>query len=422
MEGTYHLRFLFFPCLFICSPWVHTPNDAYDIVAKNGETVHVKCIYNLSLGNIENIVWFHNENRLMIHDSSIENHITDRYYPVLPLEKSSATLKILDVRFGDAGVYSCMQYFKTGRSVKYHSKLQVTGSPIIEMTRKTWTEDESVFSMCCADTALKPEGATIVWSINGEIASSSSTFASRNSNEDSNYYTFCSNVTFLCNRFQNGKILQCSVLGGINSSTSVTLNILYAPRIKYKGTLPGRRQTVIAGNNKSVNISCILEGNPKPEVYLEKKISPNMWGKLPQEPFTTDSDDGILTMYTFTITLFSEQDTGNFRCIANNGIGPELSSTDIHVKFKSDVAVNIVILTSKQLYVGDTFSISCIAQGYPNPSVQLEKIMNEEQWVKLPIKPEISHQSPKFTSLSVLGMSGVIQAVSTDVLHTTTLE
>lgn len=64
--------------------------------------------------------------------------------------------------------------------------------------------------------------------------------------------------------------------------------------------------------------------------------------------------------------------------------------------YTGDVTVNIVILTSKQLYIGDTFSISCIAQGYPVPNVQLEKILNEEQWVKLPIKPGISHQAPKF--------------------------
>lgn len=63
----------------------------------------------------------------MIHGSSIENPITDKYYPILPLEKSSATLKILDVTFEDAGVYSCMQYFKTGRPVKYCSTLQVRG-------------------------------------------------------------------------------------------------------------------------------------------------------------------------------------------------------------------------------------------------------------------------------------------------------
>lgn len=108
-----------------------------------------------------------------------------------------------------------------------------------------------------------------------------------------------------------------------------------SPRIKYEETLTGRRQTIPADKNKSVNISCNLEGNPKPEVYLEKKISPNMWEKLAQEPFATDSDDGILTSYTFTMYLFSEQDTGYFTCIANNGIGSEISSTDIHVKFKS---------------------------------------------------------------------------------------
>lgn len=83
------------------------------------------------------------------------------------------------------------------------------------------TEDESVFSMCCTDSALYPNNTIIEWSIGDETVSSNSTFASRSSHESPSNYSLCSNVTFNSNRYHHGQLLKCSVIGGINSSGTI---------------------------------------------------------------------------------------------------------------------------------------------------------------------------------------------------------
>ncbi|KAJ8046960.1 Immunoglobulin superfamily member 10 [Holothuria leucospilota] len=396
MEKQFHLRFYGFTWFFLCVLIVNIPTRAYNIFAQSGETINVKCVIEAPVGSLTHIIWFHRRRELLIHSSSIEDDTTRRHYPVLPLENSIAILKIRNVTFQDAGVYSCVKYLKEGIPANHSTSLQVRSSPLIKMAINNATENEYVFSMCCADFALKPEDATISWSIGGETISNDSCLVLGRSPEYPNTYTFCSNVTLKSNRTHSGKLLECSLLGGINSSTRILLNILYSPRIKMEGILLKKRQTIFADKNDIVNISCILEGNPRPEVHLEKKVSSNMWTKLPVKPWTTESNDDTSIIYTFMMYLLSQEDTGTFRFIASNGVGPEIVSSHIHLKFKNAVTVNIVMLSPKNLFLEDNVYVSCIAQGTPYPEVHLQKLVNEDQWVKLSVEPEISYGNSFF--------------------------
>lgn len=105
-----------------------------------------------------------------------------------------------------------------------------------------------------------------------------------------------------------------------------------SPRVRLEGK---RRHVIFADKNERVKISCIGEGNPKPQVYLEKKISANMWAKLHVEPFTTEPSEDSCTIHIYTLGLFSNEDKGTFRCTAKNGVGSEVTSEDIRVEFKS---------------------------------------------------------------------------------------
>lgn len=93
------------------------------------------------------------------------------------------------------------------------------------MANKDATENESVFSMCCTDSALYPNSTVIEWSIGDETISPNFTFVLRSSHEASSYYSLCSNVTFKSNRYHHGQLLKCSVTDGINSS-GIILNII----------------------------------------------------------------------------------------------------------------------------------------------------------------------------------------------------
>ncbi|KAJ8046961.1 Cell adhesion molecule 3 [Holothuria leucospilota] len=343
----FFFRLFLFSCLFFSVIIVHTPTLAYNVVAQTGETVHVKCIYNAISKKLKYIVWLHNGNQLIVHDSSIQDDNTDRYYPILPLEKSSATLQIRNISFEDAGVYSCIIYFNRGKPAKYSTTLQVRGLPVIKMAITHATEDESVFSMCCTDSALYPNNTIIEWSVGDKTVSSNSTFASRSSHEAPSNYSLCSNVTFNSNRYHHGQLLKCSVIGGINSS-GIILNIMYSPSVKLEGK---RRHVIFADKNERVKISCIGEGNPKPQVYLEKKISANMWAKLHVEPFTTESNEDSCTIHIYTLGLFSKEDTGAFRCTAKNGVGSEVTSDDIRIEFKILQNVLQIILGNLPVFI-----------------------------------------------------------------------
>lgn len=91
-----------------------------------------------------------------------------------------------------------------------------------------------------------------------------------------------------------------------------------SPRVKLEGK---RRHVIFADKNEKVRLSCIGKGNPKPQVYLEKKISSSMWAKIHVIPLTAKSSEDTCTIHIYTLGLSSQDDTGTFRCAANNDIG-----------------------------------------------------------------------------------------------------
>ncbi|KAJ8047528.1 Muscle M-line assembly protein unc-89 [Holothuria leucospilota] len=146
---------------------------------------------------------------------------------------------------------------------------------------------------------------------------------------DVEYVTeMCSNITYQSQRWYNGKTLTCLVSNENNLNVSKTLHVLYGPSVVILNT----SWPTFMSEGDNVSIHCNTEGNPSPEVNLQRKTHGQDWETLQMKPISLYSTNTV-TRWWFVISDIHSSMMGHYRCIAFNDFGL--------VETKSEVLLNV---------------------------------------------------------------------------------
>ncbi|XP_068685505.1 hemicentin-1-like isoform X2 [Montipora foliosa] len=140
-----------------------------------------------------------------------------------------------------------------------------------------------------------------------------------------------------------------AALGALGSSASEVLEVV----VQYPPSLIARAQDyVVLEGDPDIELNCTVDGVPEPKVT---------WTKV-----NNGSDSDIL----FTGEVFelpsNRSNEGTYRCNASNGIGNDVNRTfSVVVNFKPENFTFKVESTNENICKGDTFNITCSAEGSP---------------------------------------------------------
>ncbi|KAJ8035200.1 hypothetical protein HOLleu_22345 [Holothuria leucospilota] len=152
---------------------------------------------------------------------------------------------------------------------------------------------------------------------------------------------YCSNgLEILASRYIHGENLTCLV-GNKHISASQVVNVLYPSTVK----ISTKSSLTIYDNDKGVSITCEANGNPQPQVLLQKKDKKGQWNVLEIGPMKSIKEKNIT--YTFYFGNASDDIKGMYRCIAFNDVGEAAMSETVEVEYynsKKNVSTILLIL------------------------------------------------------------------------------
>ncbi|KAJ8025819.1 hypothetical protein HOLleu_33479 [Holothuria leucospilota] len=139
---------------------------------------------------------------------------------------------------------------------------------------------------------------------------------------------YCSHgLEILASRYIHGKTLTCFV-GNKNISPSKVVNVLYPATVK----VSTKSSLTIYNNDKDAFIACEANGNPQPQVFLQRKDKNSQWNALQIGPMKSIEENNIT--WTFYIGNVSDDIKGIYRCIAFNDVGVAAVSKTVEVECK----------------------------------------------------------------------------------------
>ncbi|XP_068685516.1 uncharacterized protein [Montipora foliosa] len=145
----------------------------------------------------------------------------------------------------------------------------------------------------------------------------------------------------------NDYLLKVRAADGKESSSSVQIIVNYPPSL----TSRAQDQVVVEGGSP-IQLNCVADGEPKPNIT---------WTKV-----NNGSDDDILFTGENFVLPNNRSSEGTYRCSASNGIGKGINHTaTVVVNFKPENFMFKVESTNENICKGDTFNITCSAEGTP---------------------------------------------------------
>ncbi|KAJ8035197.1 Cell adhesion molecule 1 [Holothuria leucospilota] len=232
--------------------------------------------------------------------------------------------RVEDVKFYDAGDYSCIQYFRDKRVEKRMYTLQVTGVPRITSSKNEYTENDTILALCCIGIGLAGGRISLLWFIGTE----SLTPSNRTQMVDRiNAYEVevCSTIYFQSSRYFHDLPLVCLLPHPYNISTSRKMEVFYSPRVRMLMT----SHVIPVSKENDVKVMCLGEGNPQPIVKMQKKIDDIWWLSSIKPTFI--SRRGGNTTWLFRVNNTSSDMTGTYRCAAGNSLGEGYSTETIEI-------------------------------------------------------------------------------------------
>lgn len=267
------------------------------------------------------------------------------------MNKSSASLKIQNLGYGDAGNCTCLVFFTQGVPRPTSWFLHVQDLPVVSVSDNMPTENEQISALCCVDLA---SGSVTFPNIQWDLLPQNSFHFTSTSNrtvevKTQNVISLCSTFSFTTNRYQTS--VKCLIVNALNLSSSARFNVQYPAEVYLLKNTKIWNET----NNRPFAISCLTHGNPLPTVSLQMLIFEN-WITVFSKSSLVLSDT-TFSKVAFFIDNWHIEPSGVYRCIANNSIGPNATSRE--VSFGNPFGRSIVPSTSQ---VED---ISTIASKHP---------------------------------------------------------
>ncbi|XP_064466371.1 cell adhesion molecule Dscam1-like [Ornithodoros turicata] len=280
-----------------------------DLVA--GENFRLSC--NVQLGDPPfNIVWYHNDKRLLSHDSD-----------TLLQERSdySSTLIFKPLSVHHSGTYKCWVNNSAGSDTSgVHLTVNAAPAWVVEPTSQNVSEGSTALIHCNATGSPLPQ---IVWrKHNGDDV----TVISQNGR-----HQVYSNGTVLfrdLKRSDSG-MYTCEVSNGIgaNLKKTVLVSVYQTARVQ----ILRQNSSVVTGG--SANITCIATGDhPLTVVWMKNEQSIKSSSHLYDRVIVSDSSHEEQIVSSLLMKQVEPSDAGKYTCIARNRYGENEETFRLNVQ------------------------------------------------------------------------------------------
>ncbi|XP_067304106.1 neural cell adhesion molecule 1-like [Pseudorasbora parva] len=276
-------------------------------------------------------------------------------YEVKTHDESSSSLTVNNVQLGDSGIYSCVSENDLGTKKTTSYQLYVYEKLDFGET-KTYHEflvNQTITIPCVVSG--KPE-VEVYWLRNNRIV-----------NDDGR-----GNLKILPDRSLQIVGIQQEDRGiyiceGKIKGRPVTKDLQISVVVNEPPTvrIHQERKSVSAGPNTSVSISCLVKGEPTPNITW---IVPSTFDNS-RYKYNTDKSE-------LTISAVTRSDFGKYVCTATNKIGENTATFILDVSERPTID-----LDPNQLVIipGETGSVLCNATGHPAPTIQWVRKATQEK-------------------------------------------
>ncbi|KTF85092.1 hypothetical protein cypCar_00012330, partial [Cyprinus carpio] len=303
-------------------------------------------------------------------------------------QQQGGDLQINLAKESDAGTYKCVASNKVGKSealarVSIRSPLSVKVSPQVEVK----AVGSAVEFTCAAKGGSHIE---IEWLKEGGVLPPNHHIKDgvlRIENlEQSNEGVYTCRAT--------------SLFGQAQDSGRLTIQALPKVMIKVRTSV----QTVMVGS--SVEFECHAIGDPEPTVHWSK-----VGGSLP--------DHVKIRENVLRIDHVVESDSGQYRCTATNNVGSEYSEVVLNIQSLPQISAQP---ESVEVTVGSDAVLSCIASGYPVPTITWSKVENElppksKQDGHVLTVPSVTHSDAGTYKCTAANKQGKVEAFTRLFVH-----
>uniref|UniRef100_A0A8C2AGW3 Cell adhesion molecule-related/down-regulated by oncogenes n=1 Tax=Cyprinus carpio TaxID=7962 RepID=A0A8C2AGW3_CYPCA len=303
-------------------------------------------------------------------------------------QQQGGDLQINLAKESDAGTYKCVASNKVGKSealarVSVRSPLSVKVSPQVEVK----AVGSAVEFTCAAKGGSHIE---IEWLKEGGVLPPNHHIKDgvlRIENlEQSNEGVYTCRAT--------------SLFGQAQDSGRLTIQALPKVMIKVRTSV----QTVMVGS--SVEFECHAIGDPEPTVHWSK-----VGGSLP--------DHVKIRENVLRIDHVVESDSGQYRCTATNNVGSEYSEVVLNIQSLPQISAQP---ESVEVTVGSDAVLSCIASGYPVPTITWSKVENElppksKQDGHVLTVPSVTHSDAGTYKCTAANKQGKVEAFTRLFVH-----
>ncbi|XP_071842834.1 neural cell adhesion molecule 1-B-like isoform X2 [Apostichopus japonicus] len=310
------------------------------------------------------VQWSHGEKMIIAHQP-VKNE-EDNIYTTENIE-NTASLIIKNITYHNAGGYKCKKVTSVGgRWVVQNWLLIVQDGPFLESIT-TVMETESISATCCVEFSHAVNDVKYLWSIDNPIF-----ITNRSSDTVAPRVHICSNVSITAKRSYHNKMLECTIANELNVSSHRRVTVMYPATAVWES--PEESTTpLIVENNTYINITCVYDGFPPPNITLQKHNADLEigWINTNSFPEPVGRNDTHITV-TFLYYFSSENSSERLRCFASNNLSDTQGGHGVLVE--AFIPAMVVILSGPRFsHVGDNITITCASYGRPMPDVSLQK-------------------------------------------------
>ncbi|PIK40455.1 hypothetical protein BSL78_22696, partial [Apostichopus japonicus] len=245
--------------------------------------------------------------------------IDDRRISTIGTNGRTTRLQITNTTFKDGGSYTCHKlYLVSGEPETCEWLIIVQGVPQIVNVSTAW-ENEIASAECCSKSTDTIHTISFLWTIGSKLLLEKT--RSTNNVISEQISSSCSNVSFVAKRRYHDQTLKCLVKNERNAFATVQMKVLYPATVRWVPQHPSL-DILVADSNGNVNITCTSDGNPSPDVLIQRLNveDNNQWVNLSTNG-TILKEDNMIQTCLFPFNL-GNQRNATLRCFASRCIRP----------------------------------------------------------------------------------------------------
>ncbi|XP_071842288.1 uncharacterized protein [Apostichopus japonicus] len=298
-----------------------------------GGCAKLSCTNNLTGEDVTS--WWYFENQTLL--DPLVSHLNksynqdSRFTSKRSDDGRSASLWISNISFSDAGRYSCVMYTGSLKMWKENILLNVYGQTELR-ANKSIIVNETLTAVCCVDVTPISTSVEFSWILDNITFSPVTYYTQTNISYHLSH--LCSFAFFRPVRTQHNKELFCVANDDWKGISKQMLNIWYPPTVQMVSS-----STINVANDADILlVICMVEGNPTPDVFLQKLDDMFEWQTIDLKPLNKSN----LTTQLWEFQLPSKDNyvNGMYRCTTSNALGNIDVSSIVSVETEKNSSIS----------------------------------------------------------------------------------